>query len=208
MCRLAASYRKEGKADSPFFEASFVAHEKSPIERKTPLSLCGRISCITPALPPCVTPPSPFPLSQYTPDPFPPYSRPFWSAALYSPMLQVSAGALAQPRMPPRGFAPLRHQKETGRAPHFGVGSPPSKGNAHAIHSIISVPQEFLPARRGKLLFPARAGLRQLGQPYPRHQAGPRSQRGATRRRPVRHPRGADVGDGPVRLSGQPLRKP
>ena len=59
MCRLAASYRKEGKADSPFFEASFVAHEKSPIERKTPLSLCGRISCITPALPPCVTPPSP-----------------------------------------------------------------------------------------------------------------------------------------------------
>ena len=123
-------------------------------------------------------------------------------------MLQVSAGALAQPRMPPRGFAPLRHQKETGRAPLFGVGSPPSKGNAHAIHSIISVPQEFLPARRGKLLFPARAGLRQLGQPYPRHQAGPRSQRGAARRRPVRHPRGADVGDGPIRLSGQPLRKP
>ena len=78
-------------------------------------------------------------------------------------MLQVSAGALAQPRMPPRGFAPLRHQKEAGRAPPFGVGSPPSKGNAHAIHSIISVPQEFLPARRGKLLFPARAGLRQLG---------------------------------------------
>ena len=100
MCRLAASYRKEGKPDSPFFEASFVAHEKSPIERKTPLSLCGRISCITPALPPCVTPSSPFPLSHtllihslHIPGRFgaPPYTAPCFR---YPPGLLPNPGCL------------------------------------------------------------------------------------------------------------------
>lgn len=143
MCRLAASYRKEGKADSPFFEASFVAHEKSPIERKTPLSLCGRISCITPALPPCVTPPSPFPLSQYTPDPFPPYSRPFWSAALYSPMLQVSAGALAQPRMPPRGFALCVTKGNWTSAPLWGRKSPLKRKRPCHFIPLFQSPKSF-----------------------------------------------------------------
>lgn len=144
MCRLAASYRKEGKADSPFFEASFVAHEKSPIERKTPLSLCGRISCITPALPPCVTPSSPFPLSQYTPDPFPPYSRPFWSAALYSPMLQVSAGALAQPRDASSGLCPFASPKGNWTsAPLWGRKSPlKRKHPCHSFH-YFSPPRVF-----------------------------------------------------------------
>ena len=165
MCRLAASYRKEGKADSPFFEASFVAHEKSPIERKTPLSLCGRISCITPALPPCVTPPSPFPLSQYTPDPFPPYSRPFWSAALYSPMLQVSAGGFAQPRCLLGALPLCAHQKETDERP-WGRKSLKRKRLCHSFH-YFSPPRVFTGSPWQASFFSARAGLRQLGQPYP-----------------------------------------
>ena len=65
------------------------------------------------------------------------------------------------------GFAPFRHQKETGRAAPFGIGNPPSKGNAHAIDSIVPLSQELLSARRGKLLFPSGAGLRKLDQPHP-----------------------------------------
>ena len=111
------------------------------------------------------------------------------------------------PPQSPLSFALFRHQKETGRAAPFGIGNPPSKGNAHVIDSIIPVSQEFLPARRGKLLFPPRAGLRQLGQPYPRHQRRFAPERSGTRIGAVRAAGRTALRNGSVGLSGQPLRQ-
>lgn len=72
---------------------------------------------------------------------------------MYSTMLQVFAGTLAQPRMPPR-LCPFPSPKGNWTSRPLWGRKSSLKGNAHAVHSIISVPQELLPTRRGKLLFP------------------------------------------------------